>query len=404
MAAGCAATQSCAGHELADRRGGAVAALLQAAHAWRRQQDASRAASRSAQAWDPPIACSADTRKRSRPSGEGGEGAQRPISVPSGARAGATSAGPAECAASALDSCPCSPGGEEVVEELLLPNGVTVWSQSLSEAMHIYDEVWSRSSYLPRGSGLALPVRHPAAAPPHVPDGARCDAPLVVDVGANIGLFSLWVCGRTPGARVIAVEPAPPNSSLLVRNIERAGLSSRVEVVRAALGAAGGRGVLHYYPRMPGNSTLLPCIKWRDRVAFRPDRWASMFARREYACEVATLSCVLRRHARVAQEVDLLKVDAEGSEVDVLRGVSEADWPRIRQVAVEVHGDYMRQSVTELLASRYAHVCFHPDDELRACGLERGVVTARTRVGRRASGTYTEALAEHKLGECTVTT
>jgi hypothetical protein len=128
-----------------------------------------------------------------------------------------------------------------------------------------------------------------------------------------------------------------------------------------------------------------------------------MFARREYACEVATLSSVLRVHARLAQEVDLLKVDAEGSEADVLRGVSEADWLRIRQVAVEVHGGEMRRCVTELLASRYAHVCFQPDDELRACGLERGVITARTRVGRRASGAYAETLAEHKLGECEVT-
>jgi FkbM family methyltransferase len=176
-----------------------------------------------------------------------------------------------------------------------------------------------------------------------------------VDVGANIGLFSLWLCGSTPGARVIAVEPAPPNVDLLVRNLHRAGLSHHIHVVRAALGAASGRGVLHYYPCMPGNSTLLPCVKWRDRVAFRPDRWAAMFARREYPCEVLTLSCVLRAHARVGQEVDLLKIDAEGSEVDVLRGVNEADWPRIWQVAVEVHGDVMRERVTEILASRYAH-------------------------------------------------
>ena len=35
--------------------------------------------------------------------------------------------------------------------------------------------------------------------------------------------------------------------------------------------------------------------------------------------------------------VDLLKIDAEGAELRVLRGVSAGDWPKIDQVVVEVH-------------------------------------------------------------------
>lgn len=35
--------------------------------------------------------------------------------------------------------------------------------------------------------------------------------------------------------------------------------------------------------------------------------------------------------------VDLLKVDVERAELDVLRGVADEDWPKIRQLVMEVH-------------------------------------------------------------------
>ena len=66
-------------------------------------------------------------------------------------------------------------------------------------------------------------------------------------------------------------------------------------------------------------------------------------------CDVATLSSILRTE-QVAV-VDLLKVDAEGMEGEVLLGVDRADWPRIRQVVVEVHDvDGRLAAITALLA------------------------------------------------------
>lgn len=35
--------------------------------------------------------------------------------------------------------------------------------------------------------------------------------------------------------------------------------------------------------------------------------------------------------------MDLLKVDVERAELDVLRGISDGDWPKIRQLVMEVH-------------------------------------------------------------------
>jgi hypothetical protein len=47
--------------------------------------------------------------------------------------------------------------------------------------------------------------------------------------------------------------------------------------------------------------------------------------------------------------VALLKIDVEGAELDVLRGVEPAHWARIDQVAMEVENEELTQQVTTLL-------------------------------------------------------
>lgn len=52
------------------------------------------------------------------------------------------------------------------------------------------------------------------------------------------------------------------------------------------------------------------------------------------------------------EAIDLLKMDAEGSEVDIFRGIESDDWSRIKQLAMEVHdADNLLPQVLETLAS-----------------------------------------------------
>ena len=45
----------------------------------------------------------------------------------------------------------------------------------------------------------------------------------------------------------------------------------------------------------------------------------------------------------------MLKIDVEGSELDVLSGIAEEDWSRIKQIAMEVHSRSIMQSIVTLL-------------------------------------------------------
>lgn len=67
------------------------------------------------------------------------------------------------------------------------------------------------------------------------------DRPLqVVDLGANIGLFSAYVLGLYPDARIVGFEPHPANAALLRRVIEANGLGERWQLIEAAAAASDG--------------------------------------------------------------------------------------------------------------------------------------------------------------------
>lgn len=64
--------------------------------------------------------------------------------------------------------------------------------------------------------------------------------------------------------------------------------------------------------------------------------------------QLKTLSQIIREQNVV--KIDLLKIDVERSELDVLLGIEEQDWQKVKQVVLEVHDlDGRVTKVTDLL-------------------------------------------------------
>jgi hypothetical protein len=83
---------------------------------------------------------------------------------------------------------------------------------------------------------------------------------IVVDAGANIGLFGVRVLGRCGGdATILAFEPVPPTFAALAENAARYD-ASRFKAFRCGLGSRAGGAELTYYPRSPAMSTAHPEI------------------------------------------------------------------------------------------------------------------------------------------------
>lgn len=135
---------------------------------------------------------------------------------------------------------------------------------------------------------------------------------LFVDVGANIGVYSLWAA-ETAGVEVVAFEPSSATHARAVENVELNRLGDRVRVLRKAVGAA------------PGEVRLTTVHEAINRVT----------ANRSEASEPvtqATLDAELGRRAPA-----LIKIDVEGAELDVLRGASASITRHRPALIVEVN-------------------------------------------------------------------
>jgi FkbM family methyltransferase len=219
----------------------------------------------------------------------------------------------------------------------------------------------------------------------------------VLDIGAHVGLFALKVLSQTADTRLIAVEPASRTCALLRANVAESGLGARVRIVRAAAGSSllPERVRLRCYPNLTSNATCAPAERERAQGhALAPWRLAGA---EDELCPTTTISRLLAderlglaaeraQEPRLAARVRLLKVDVEGLELDVLRGVAPSDWPQIEQVVVEAHavGDRVEQIVA-LLRDVGRFECLHaePEPELAELGLDNWLVYARRDVARR---------------------
>ena len=141
---------------------------------------------------------------------------------------------------------------------------------------------------------------------------------IVWDVGANVGFYTTRFLERVgPSGRVVAVEPIPSNATIC-RGLKVAG-ENRLEVIEAALGAADGQ------TRMHDNETYSTLSQISDG--------GSLVVRQ------MTGDGLL---ATLKQAPTIVKIDVEGYELEVLRGMPKVLAEHsLRSVFVEVHSAIM---------------------------------------------------------------
>ena len=117
----------------------------------------------------------------------------------------------------------------------LLPNGLKVAYQSKAEVPHLYDDIFDKQVYLRNGLRLK-----------------RGDC--VFDVGANIGLFTLFVHLFYPDVDIYAFEPAPPLFEILERNVSMH--TARANLFNCGLSDMEKEATLTFYPNSSGMSSF----------------------------------------------------------------------------------------------------------------------------------------------------
>lgn len=272
------------------------------------------------------------------------------------------------------------------MKRVSLPDGRAFWAVNPFETKMIFREVVTMQVYA--GHGITLdPGAH------------------VFDVGANIGLFAVHLASTIRGSRIRCFEPVAPTFEVLKRNLDEH--APGVVAVQSGLGAASGEAVFSidryaslaatmrpevfspaFVPASIGELVVAgladvnrvepnPVLQFLERRLAQP--WSRPFVIAAMAPVVVGLELRRRLHLKTQRcairtlsaelaasgfdHLDLVKIDVEGAEEEVLQGIDDRDWPRLRQFIIEVHDiDGRLERMRALLQARGYHVTHDRED------------------------------------------
>ena len=201
---------------------------------------------------------------------------------------------------------------------------------------------------------------------------------VVFDAGAHIGVFALYAHQKCQGnLSLFCFEPIPQTYAFLLRNLTSRNLLDHEHVCIFNLGLTSSDGprraeFIHFentsvlstmkaeiaegtfdlfrrslnlksllqltrlkYPRAFPLLWCLFIVSWPFHLPKLRRRLVRAEQSQGVGCELTTVSKIISQYD--VPRIDLLKVDVEGAEWDVLQGVDSQDWPRIRQLVLEVH-------------------------------------------------------------------
>lgn len=164
-----------------------------------------------------------------------------------------------------------------------------------------------------------------------------------VDVGANIGSYSIFAAGR--GAEVLAIEANPQTADKLRFNVSANGLGG-VTIVNTAVGARDDTLPLWQEPSNCGFATF---VKDLTTGEWSGD-WSPTFVK------VRPLTAIADEHG--LKRIDVLKVDVEGFEDRVvlpfLRHADKSLWPRVILLETNCRPYWTEDCLSELANRGYS--------------------------------------------------
>jgi FkbM family methyltransferase len=141
---------------------------------------------------------------------------------------------------------------------------------------------------------------------------------IVLDLGANVGTFTLYAALKAVEGLVVAVEPNPSLFEMLKQNVAVNGINN-VMLLNALVGDKDGQS--KFYMLDSGGSV-------REGYSTKG---------KEVELTSYRISSIMDKYG--IQSVDFVKMDIEGAEFDIFRG-DVASLKRVKKLSMEVHPDW----------------------------------------------------------------
>ena len=217
----------------------------------------------------------------------------------------------------------------------VLPNKTEIVHLNKYETEYVYNEIFVDKVYLKHGITIN-------------------SGDTIIDIGANIGLFTLFINEHCQDANVYSFEPSPVVYELLKINSEIYG--SQVKTFNYGVSDKRKTAQFTFYR----NSSVFSSFNANEdedkeaiqavvRNMFNEMGSLETDETEEYVKEITnerlnsqTYECKLLSVSDIIEEnkikkIDLLKIDAEKSELEIIKGIKESDWDKIKQIVIEIH-------------------------------------------------------------------
>lgn len=149
--------------------------------------------------------------------------------------------------------------------------------------------------------------------------------PLIIDVGANIGLFEALILSKRPEASILAYEPFEDNIQILKNMMDNNPLYfNNVKVFQKAVSDKDNEEINLYVKHSEGQSSIASIYEDFD-------------PRNKNVTTVTTTTLEAIVNSNKINKVDIVKMDCEGAEYSILYATPESILKRIKLLLIEVH-------------------------------------------------------------------
>lgn len=144
--------------------------------------------------------------------------------------------------------------------------------------------------------------------------------PVILDIGANVGFFTIWSLFKFKHPRVISFEPVKRNHEQLTVNLNKAD-HSKLTIVNKAVNDTVGELVLKF------NSA--------QDITTSASLFDNQYGSDEEIVKTTTLQEICSDYQ--LNKIDLLKMDCEGAEYNIIYKTPRSFFNNVNCIAMETH-------------------------------------------------------------------
>jgi len=163
------------------------------------------------------------------------------------------------------------------------------------------------------------------------------DCNIIIDIGANIGIFSIYTVQNLKNTIIYAFEPEATNFRILTENIKINNFEEKIIPFQKAI-CKNNKDKKLYLNTSPQHS-ILPCFN-------------SLHKKSKYISVKSTTLQQIFKDNKI-QKCDLCKIDAEGAEYEILYNMPIKYLSKIKNLIIEYHNITYLESHNGKTLKRY---------------------------------------------------